>query len=124
MRLLFKRFCMGIGYGAVTYLIVVTLRIQSSMPSILNTASVLIISGLIGVASLVFELDIGYLTALLIHFVITCGLIAVMIWINHWEFTFITLIMTVIIYLIVWGLMRLNQVNDVSRINRKLRDRK
>ena len=94
------------------------------MPSLLNTASVLIISGLIGVASLVFELDIGYLTALLIHFVITCGLIAVMIWINHWEFTFITLIMTVIIYLIVWGLMRLNQVNDVSRINRKLRDRK
>lgn len=121
MRLLFKRFCIGAGYGAVTYLIVLTLQFQQSMPTVINTASVLIISGLIGIASLVFEFDIGYLTALLLHFVITCGLISLMVWINHWDFNLITLMMTIAIYLIVWGFMRLNQVNDISQINQKLR---
>lgn len=121
MRLLFKRFCIGAGYGAVTYLIVLTLQFQQSMPTVINTASVLIISGLIGIASLVFEFDIGYLTALLLHFVITCGLISLMVWINRWDFNLITLMMTIAIYLIVWGFMRLNQVNDISQINQKLR---
>lgn len=32
--------------------------------------------------------------------------------------------MVIVIYLIIWGLMRLNQGNDVNRINQRLNDRK
>lgn len=124
MRLFLKRFCAGAGYGAVAYLIVLSLRIQSTVPTMLNTASILVISGLIGIASLVFNFELGYSISLLVHFAITCGLVTVMVWINHWHFDLITLIMVIVIYLIIWGLMRLNQGNDVNRINQRLNDRK
>lgn len=124
MTKIFRRFCIGIGFAATTYLIIITMRIQPTMPTFLNTISVLIIGGIIGQLSLIFKTDLSYLSALIIHFVLTFILVLIMIWINHWSLNLISILMIVLIYLIIWGIIRINQVNDVNKINKKLRDRK
>lgn len=124
MQRLFRRFCMGIGFAATTYLIVITMKIQPYMPTALNTVSVLVIGGIIGLLSLIFNTDLGYLNALILHFVLTVLLVLVMIAINHWHLSLATILMIIVIYLIIWGIIRVNQVNDVNKINQKLRDRK
>lgn len=123
LRDLFKRFCEGVGFAAVTYLIVITIRMQATVPTVRNTASVLIIGGLIGIATLLFHSDISYLAALAGHFLITVALVMVMLWLNHWSFDLATFVMIIVIYVIIWLIMRLNQDHDVKQINQKLRER-
>ena len=123
MSTLFRRFCIGVGFAAATYLIIITTRVQSTMPTPRKTWSVLIIGGLIGVASLLFELALSDLSALVGHFLLTLGLVMIMLWINHWFFDMVTFLMILVIYVIIWVIIRLTQVNDVKRINEKLHDR-
>lgn len=123
LRDLFKRFCMGVGFAAVTYLIVITSQMQGTAPTVRNTTSVLIIGGLIGIATLLFQSDMSYLVALAGHFLITVALVMVMLWLNHWSFDWATFVMIIVIYVIIWLIMQLNQDHDVKQINQKLRER-
>lgn len=77
-------FTNGVGYGATTFLLFVAFDGFQSVTTF-NVLSVLIISGLIGVLTLVFDLDNwSYLVELLLHFLGTFSLILVMMWLNHW----------------------------------------
>lgn len=115
---------MGVGFAATTYLIVLTIQFQKTMPTSRNTVSVLIVGGIIGLLSLIFKTDLSYLVALIIHFILTFILVLIMIWINHWSLNLTSILMIVLIYVIIWAVIRINQVNDVNKINKKLRDRK
>ncbi|MBB1095604.1 DUF3021 domain-containing protein [Limosilactobacillus agrestis] len=124
MQRIIRRFCMGVGFAATTYLIALTIQFQKTMPTSCNTVSVLIIGGIIGLLSFIFKTDLSYLVALIIHFILTFILVLVMIWINHWSLNLTSILMIVSIYVIIWAVIRINQVNDVNKINKKLRDRK
>lgn len=89
-----------------------------------NTISVLIVGGLIGLLSLIFDTDLSYLAALLIHFILTVFLALIMIAINHWHINLASFFMIVLIYVIIWGITRINQDHDVRQINQRLRNRK
>ncbi|MGM9892646.1 DUF3021 domain-containing protein [Limosilactobacillus sp.] len=124
MQKLFRRFCTGIGFAATTYLVMLTLQFQRTMPTMRNTTSVLIVGGLIGLLSLIFDTDLSYLAALLTHFILTVILASIMIAINHWHLNLASFLMIVLIYVIIWGITRINQDHDVRQINQKLRNRK
>ena len=92
-----------------------------------NVLSVLIISGLIGVLTLVFDLDNwSYLVELLLHFLGTFSLILVMMWLNHWlslqklvEFLH-QLYRNLFNYLFI---IKMKIASDVKRVNQKLSER-
>lgn len=88
------------------------------------TVSVMVISGLIGVATFIFQTDLNYFVALIVHFIITVLLVAVMIVVNHWGITLQSLWLIVVAYVIIWIVLRFQQESDVREINAKLNKRK
>lgn len=122
MQKVIRYFGDGAGFAAVVYLIMITITPSVTTP--FNTTSVLIVGGLIGVGSLIFRMDINRLLALGLHFLMTVFLIWGLDIINHWSFTWETLGTVLVIYIIIWCIIRINQQLEVSKINAKLRQRK
>lgn len=113
MRQMIRRFCIGVGFAATVYLLIVTFGLQEMMPTALNTFSVLITGGLIGITTVVFDV-VGktLFTGLATHFAITTVIVYMMLLVNEWQFQWQTLAMIVIIYGLVWGILWLTQDND------------
>ncbi|MCD7124812.1 DUF3021 domain-containing protein [Limosilactobacillus caviae] len=124
MKRILKRFLKGLAIGSTTYLVFLTTHFQPMLPTTLNTISVMVISGIIGVATFIFQTDLNYFGALIVHFIITVLLVAVMIVVNHWGITLQSLWLIVIAYVVIWIVLRLQQERDVREINAKLNKRK
>lgn len=124
MKIMINRFLKGLVIGATTYLVFITFHFQNTLPTVFNTVSVMIISGLIGIATVVFKTDINYFLAILIHFLTTSVLVGIMMFLNHWQIGWQSVLLVVLTYVIVWIIMRLQQLQDVRKINARLNQRK
>lgn len=124
MKRILKRFLKGVAIGSTTYLVFLTIHFQPMLPTALNTISVMLISGLIGVATFIFQTDLNYFVALVLHFIITVLLVLIMIMVNHWGINWQSLWLIVIAYVFIWIVLRLQQERDVREINAKLNKRK
>ena len=119
----------GLRTGSLVYLLTLLLPIQKSSPTAGNIISILIMSGLIGILSLLFDLTdrIPFLWILLLHFIGTVSLAAGMMVYNGWgelvlgwEFG----LSFVLIYLFVWLLVFLDTLIKTQKINRALKARR
>lgn len=124
MKIMINRFLKGLAIGATTYLVFLTFRFQDTLPTVFNTASVMIIGGLIGITTLVFKVDINYFLATFIHFLITSLLVGIMMFLNHWAISWQSLLLVIITYIIIWIVLRFQQQQDIRKINERLNQRK
>ena len=124
MKRILRRFLKGLAIGSTTYLVLLTAHSQNTLPTVLNTVTVMIIGGLIGIATFIFQTDLNYFVAVVLHFIITVLLVIVMFQVNHWAFGFQALWWFVLAYLVIWIVLRLQQQRDVNQINRQLNKRK
>ena len=77
----------GLRTGSLAYLLVLAFRIQESPVTTSNILSILIMSALIGLFSLLFEIErFSYLVQLTIHFFLTLMVVSVMMVYNGWAF--------------------------------------
>lgn len=125
-----KFFLEGVEIGSAIYLIVLLIGLQSSAPTSKNIASVMIMGGLTGLCSWLFTTErISFLTAFVIHFFITFGLVTIMMVVNGWliwnSLTFWTelIILYLIVYVIAWTLVRIGGYTKLKRINAMLKKR-
>ncbi|MFT8470885.1 DUF3021 domain-containing protein [Oenococcus sp.] len=116
----------GIGFASSIYLIG-KLFSGSVNFSKLEIASTLLMGALIGLVSMIFELDdyLNFASQLVIHFVLTAALVFVYSLVNHflinsWGMWWLTF---VIIYIGVWVVVTTQINQDVLAINRKLQSR-
>ncbi|MCI1287810.1 MAG: DUF3021 domain-containing protein [[Lactobacillus] timonensis] len=84
----------------------------------------MIIGGVIGIVTFIFQTYLNYFVALILHFIITVLLVIIMFQVNHWVFGFQALWWFVLAYAIIWIVLRLQQQRDVNQINRQLNKRK
>ena len=69
----------GLRTGSLAYLLVLAFRIQQSPVTTINIINILIMSALIGLFTLLFEVDhFSYLLQLTIHFFLTLMVVSVM----------------------------------------------
>ncbi|EJE99325.1 DUF3021 domain-containing protein [Liquorilactobacillus mali] len=119
-------FSIGVGFGATIYLLFIAFEIEPNATT-LSILSVLVISGLIGVLSLIFEVtEWPYLIELFIHFLGTFCLVVLMAWINNWPIWqgFISFFLSFVgIYLVIWFILKLEISENVNRVNQKLQER-
>lgn len=77
----------GLRTGSLAYLLVLAFRIQESPVTTSNILSILIMSALIGLFSLLFEIErFSYLVQWTIHFFLTLMVVSVMMVYNGWAF--------------------------------------
>jgi hypothetical protein len=127
MRKIVRSFLIGIGYGSIIYIL--SLYVQNvEIQTLSNITSVVLISGLIGVCSLIFTTDfLNFKWQLVLHFFIVLSLIIAMNVYNGFTGQFLTFGFLggfVLVYLVVWSLMIYITHEKVERINKKLQQRK
>ena len=89
----------GLRTGSLAYLLVLAFRIQESPVTTSNILSILIMSALIGLFSLLFEIErFSYLVQLMIHFIV--------------------------IYILIWLFVRLDIYLKTKKINEALLKRR
>lgn len=130
MKIVFRHLSYGLGVGSTVYLIYGLLpHADDPRYTPFEIASVLIVSMLIGLLSLIFQTDrISWPLQLLIHAVVTFGLIVTMGIINRW-FTLQTMFRSafwsfLIVYVLVWAFLALDQLVTLRQINRRLKERR
>lgn len=117
-------FFTGMGFGAISYVCILTFLYPGIAPTIRETTSVLIISGFIGLVSMIFETDLPMSIAIIVHFVGTFCLFVVMALINpRWVINISTIVVFVLIYVIIWLICLLEQKKTVNRINDRIKKR-
>ena len=80
----------GLRTGSLVYLLVLAFRIQESQATTANIISILIMSALIGLFTLLFEVEnFSYLLQLTIHFFLTLIVVCVMMIYNGWDFNLV-----------------------------------
>lgn len=121
LSIFLKYFFTGAGFGAITYLCILTFLYHDEAPTVVGTSSVLIISGLIGLLPLVMRTDLSLSVSLLIHLVGTFFLFWTMVTINHWGLNWLNPFLFVIIYVIIWLICILEQRRAINRINAAIR---
>jgi len=88
-----------------------------------------LMSGLIGVASLIFEGNGSFRLYLFIHYLLISLIVNIAALGGHWvnpainDLGLLNLLIFVI-YLLVWGILYLSDILNVSRINQQLRRKK
>ncbi|HAT54795.1 MAG TPA: hypothetical protein DCW31_06080 [Lactobacillus sp.] len=130
MKLIFQHLSYGLGIGSTIYLIYGLLpHADDPRYTPFEIASVLIVSMLIGLLSLIFQTDrISWTLQLVIHAVCTFVLVAAMGLINHW-FTLQTMFQNalwsfLLVYVLVWVFLALDQLVTLRQINRRLKERR
>lgn len=118
----------GIGMGSFMYLLALAAGFQESMPSPKNIVSIWVMSGLIGILTLLFATDrLSFLTALLLHIVGVTLLVLAMAIFNGWSSWVASPAFwseLVGIYAAVWAVERVQQYLSVTRINQALAARR
>ncbi|WP_269599475.1 DUF3021 domain-containing protein [Streptococcus sp. AS20] len=111
----------GLRTGSLTYLLVLAFRIQQSPVTTINIISILIMSALIGLFTLLFEVDhFSYLLQLTIHFFLTLMVVSVMMVYNGWAFNLARTefwLDFIVIYILIWLFVRLDIYLKMKKIN-------
>lgn len=115
-------FFTGVGFGAATYLIILTFA-SPSIPTRLGVISVLIISGLIGILSMIFAMDVPPAISFSVHIIGTFLLVLLMCWINKWPINFGLVGVFVLVYIVIWLIIILSQRQTVKEINSSIKKR-
>lgn len=118
-----RYFICGMGYGSITYLAIIAFLTHNITVSTTSVITVFIISGLIGELSFVFQTELPYSIALVIHLIGTFILYSVMMLINHWPLNWQTIIIFIIVYIAIWFFIRLLEEQHINRINKQVRNR-
>lgn len=118
-----RYFICGMGYGSITYLAIIAFLTHNITVSTTSVITVFIISGLIGELSFVFQTELPYSIALVIHLIGTFILYSVMMLINHWPLNWQTIIIFIIVYIAIWLFIRLLEEQHINRINKQVRNR-
>lgn len=117
-------FLTGMAYGSICYLVIIALLTQSYSVSRTSIISVFIISGLIGELSFLFESELPFLLAFMIHLAGTFSLYVAMMLINHWPIIWWTILLFIIVYIINWIIVRLMEERQINRINQQIEQKK
>ena len=127
MKKVFSAMLSGLRTGSLAYLFVLLFNIQKSPVTKWNIISVLIMSACIGLVSLIFKSDrFSFLKLLMIHFLLTLGLVATMMISNDWGNILLLpsfWIDFLLIYIIIWGSVRLDVYLKTQKINQALSKR-
>lgn len=132
MKNILNTFIFGVTIGSTIYLLVIAAGYQPTPPTPKNILSIMLMSGLIGLLSWIFETDsLPYFIALGVHCLSTFGLVTIMMAYNGWLFTawerpqfWINYLSGyVIIYGLAWGIIELILITRVRRINEVLKKR-
>ena len=115
-------FFTGVGFGAATYLIILTFAFPD-VPTRLGVISVFIISGLIGILSMIFAMDVPPAIAFCVHIIGTFLLVLLMCWINKWPINFWLIGVFISVYIVIWLIVILSQVRIVKEINSSIKKR-
>lgn len=118
-----RYFIRGMGYGSITYLAIIAFLTHNMTVSTTSVITVFIISGLIGELSFVFQTELPYSIALVIHLIGTFILYSVMMLINHWPLNWQTIVIFIIGYIAIWLFIRLLEEQHINRINKQIRNR-
>ena len=114
----------GLRTGSLAYLLVLAFRIQESPVTTSNILSILIMSALIGLFSLLFEIErFSYLLQLTIHFFLTLIVVCVMMIYNGWDFNLVRAefwLDFIVIYILIWLFVRLDIYLKTKKINESL----
>lgn len=110
------------GYGSITYLAIIAFLTHNMTVSTTSVITVFIISGLIGELSFVFQTELPYSIALVIHLIGTFILYSVMMLINHWPLNWQTIVIFIIVYIAIWLFIRLLEEQHINRINKQIRN--
>lgn len=119
-----KYFCNGMGFGAISYLCILTFLYHGVRPTISGTLSVLGLSGLIGLLSMIMRSDLPLTISLLIHLSGTFLIFWLMVTINHWGMNWLSILLFFIIYAVIWLICVLEQRRAVNRINAAIRQKR
>ncbi|AVM72045.1 DUF3021 domain-containing protein [Streptococcus mutans] len=127
MKTIVSNILSGIRTGSLVYLLVLLFNVQKSPVSKSNIVSIFIMSACIGVISLIFESErFSFLKLLIIHFWVTLGLVSAMMIYNGWA-DILALprfwIDFILIYIIIWGGVRLDIYLKTQKINQVLSER-
>ena len=114
----------GLRTGSLVYLLVLAFRIQESQVTTANIISILLISALIGLFTLLFEVEnFSYLLQLTIHFFLTLIVVCVMMIYNGWAFNLVRAefwLDFIVIYILIWLFVRLDIYLKTKKINESL----
>ena len=114
----------GLRTGSLVYLLVLAFRIQESQVTTANIISILLMSALIGLFTLLFEVEnFSYLLQLTIHFFLTLIVVCVMKIYNGWDFNLVRAefwLDFIVIYILIWLFVRLDIYLKTKKINESL----
>lgn len=114
----------GLRTGSLVYLLVLAFRIQESQATTANIISILLMSALIGLFTLLFEVEnFSYLLQLTIHFFLTLIVVCVMMIYNGWDFNLVRAefwLDFIVIYILIWLFVRLDIYLKTKKINESL----
>lgn len=114
----------GLRTGSLAYLLVLAFRIQESQVTTANIISILLMSALIGLFTLLFEVEnFSYLLQLTIHFFLTLIVVCVMMIYNGWDFNLVRAefwLDFIVIYILIWLFVRLDIYLKTKKINESL----
>ena len=114
----------GLRTGSLVYLLVLAFRIQESQATTANIISILIMSALIGLFTLLFEVEnFSYLLQFTIHFFLTLIVVCVMMIYNGWDFNLVRAefwLDFIVIYILIWLFVRLDIYLKTKKINESL----
>ena len=119
-----RYFIRGMGYGSITYLAIIAFLTPNMTVSTTSVITVFIISGLIGELSFLFQTELPYSIALVIHLIGTFILYSAIMLINHWQLDWQTIIIFLIVYIAIWIFIRLVEEQHINRINKQIRKRR
>lgn len=117
-------FVTGMGFGAISYLCILTFIYPGVAPTSLSVISILGISGLIGILSMIFKTDLPIVIAIIIHLSGTFIAFVVMALINHWTIGIVSICLFCLIYLIIWLILIGEQKRTVDQLNAQIKARK
>lgn len=126
LRKMIIYYLIGVGFGGLIY-IVSLWSVSASQQAVGQITNVVLLSGLIGLISMIFESDsLPFTVQLVIHFVLVYAVILLMNWLGSndvlWNWLFFgNFILT---YLVVWAVVYYTFYRRVSNINRKLAEKK
>lgn len=116
-------FFTGMGFGSICYLCVLTFANPGVPPTAKGVVSIFILSGLIGILSMVFKTDLPLLLAIIIHFIGSLILFLIMNFINNWLISWDSIFIFILVYIIIWLIILLEQRKTVNKLNAKIKQR-
>ncbi|WP_304682864.1 DUF3021 family protein [Lactobacillus taiwanensis] len=119
-------FFIGIGFGATIYLLILGVIYENIGDLRVPLKSVFIVflcSGLIGELSFLFDTELSYFLAMVLHLIGTFSLFSIMMLLNNWPINIWTLLIFIFSYVVIWIIIKVTQEKDIRRINRQIKKR-